>query len=171
MCALFSTSRGARQGFLGSVRVAQALDLLSAAEMKFSELENVAPSLQPSGAEKAFEALAEGDPVLVESLVTEDALRGFEVSNREVETNWSLARCAVAMGRYHAETGRWPARLDALVPDYLASVPSCAYSGQPLKIRKDRVWAYGWDRDDHGGIPSEVSVDGDVVWKVLPPLR
>jgi hypothetical protein len=49
-----------------------------------------------------------------------------------------LLRCAaaaVAAERYRKAHGRWPDRLEALVPDYLAAVPADPSDGQPLLYR------------------------------------
>jgi hypothetical protein len=46
------------------------------------------------------------------------------------------ARCAavaVAAERYRLKEGRWPARLDDLVPGYIAALPTDPYSGRPLR--------------------------------------
>lgn len=42
------------------------------------------------------------------------------------------ARTRVALQRYHADTGKWPATLDALAPKYLPQVPADEFAEGPL---------------------------------------
>jgi hypothetical protein len=70
----------------------------------------------------------------------------------------AFLRCgiaAVAMERYRLAHGRWPERLEGLVPAYLSKIPIDPFDGQPLRFRrlKDGVIIYtvGEDRQDDGG--------------------
>src|SRR5262249_8608825 len=59
----------------------------------------------------------------------------------------AFLRCgvtAVAAERYRLAHGRWPERLQDLVPDYLSKVPMDLFDGQPLRYRrlKDGVIVY-----------------------------
>jgi hypothetical protein len=69
--------------------------------------------------------------------------------------NLRCAFVAVALERYRRDHGRWPDRLDALVPKYLALVPKDPQDGKPLryKHRPDGVIVYwiGADGTDDGG--------------------
>lgn len=60
-----------------------------------------------------------------------------------------------AMHRYRTATGKWPAGLDALTPDYLAQVPIDRRNGRPLGYRLTEhgplVYSVGDDKDDDGG--------------------
>ncbi len=66
------------------------------------------------------------------------------------------SRIAVAITRYRlAHGGRLPARLEELVPGYLAAVPQDPLSGGPMRFRIEpgayTVYSVGLDGDDDGG--------------------
>jgi hypothetical protein len=67
----------------------------------------------------------------------------------------ATARTAVAIERYRLAHGRLPATLSALVPDFLESVPTDPFDGQPLRYSLlDRgfvVYSVGPDSTDDGG--------------------
>lgn len=77
--------------------------------------------------------------------------------------------CVCAALRYRNDHGEWPESLDALVPDYMASVPQDPFTGRPLLYRIEEngiaVYSVGEDlRDDAGdgymGVPDSF-VNGD----------
>jgi hypothetical protein len=94
---------------------------------------------------------------------------------------------ALALERWRREHGRYPERLDALVPDHLPTVPADRVDGAPLryllKDRKPLIYSVGSDGDDDGGrVPvnsqgeerqewgtlwSDRDIDGD--WIIFPP--
>jgi hypothetical protein len=63
---------------------------------------------------------------------------------------------AIALELYRREHGDWPASLEALVPEYLPSVPMDEFSGTPMRyeVRDGAawVWGVGSDLDDDGGV-------------------
>jgi hypothetical protein len=65
------------------------------------------------------------------------------------------AAAALAAERYRLAEGRWPDRLEALVPRYLAAVPADPFDGQPLRLRRLPdgivIYAVGPDGTDDGG--------------------
>ena len=67
---------------------------------------------------------------------------------------------ALATQRYRQATGQLPARLNDLVPMYLATVPVDPFNGQPLRYRALSngfvVYSLGADAADDGGMESEV---------------
>jgi hypothetical protein len=70
----------------------------------------------------------------------------------------AFLRCgvaAVAVERYRLANGRWPERLDDVVPAYLSKIPIDPFDGQPLRFRrlKDGVIIYtvGEDQKEDGG--------------------
>ena len=69
------------------------------------------------------------------------------------EVGLSAAKVAVAAELYRRKTGRRPESLDALVPEFLPSVPVDPFDhGAPLKYDAERgiVWTVGPDRDFNG---------------------
>lgn len=76
-------------------------------------------------------------------------------SQRRGVGNLRCASVGMALERYRRDDGRWPDTLDALVPRYLAAVPTDPYDGKPLRYqrRPDGVVVYwvGEDGTDDGG--------------------
>ena len=73
-----------------------------------------------------------------------------------VETERSLVICAVALKRYSLRHGTPPASLDALVPEFVSTVPIDYMDGQPLKYRLNAggtfvLYSVGVDGKDGGG--------------------
>jgi hypothetical protein len=48
-----------------------------------------------------------------------------------------LARLAIAAQRYRAKTGKLPARLEDLTPDYIARIPTDPFTAKPLRLKHD----------------------------------
>ncbi|HYE62160.1 MAG TPA: hypothetical protein VD997_09195 [Phycisphaerales bacterium] len=71
------------------------------------------------------------------------ALRSFDLIAMEE----AGVRAMVALERFYAAEGRYPATLQELVAKYLAAVPGDAWDGQPLKYR---VHAPGQERNGWG---------------------
>ncbi len=78
--------------------------------------------------------------------------------------NWAFASdraqreavdTAAACVRFRLARGAWPARASDLVPEFLPSVPSDPWSGEPVKMsgegRAFRVWSVGADLADQQG--------------------
>jgi hypothetical protein len=67
----------------------------------------------------------------------------------------TTAAVGVAAERYRLAHGRWPARLDDLVPQFLPALPRDPYDGKPLKWKQGNgtflVYSVGFDRIDNGG--------------------
>lgn len=88
-----------------------------------------------------------------------------------VKTQWrqqqevALRTLAIALAAYRVDHGRYPTKLAALVPTYLAKVPRDLFSGRPLKYRRRKdggvlLYSVGPDDKDEGGNPiwDDVSV-------------
>lgn len=75
-----------------------------------------------------------------------------------------LLAAELALRGFTAETGRPPATLDELVPNYLHSVPVDPFTEQPLIYRPQRtnwqLYSIGPNRLDEGGKPFGPSVSG-----------
>ncbi len=71
----------------------------------------------------------------------------------KIKSTLSAARLTVALRRFHLDNGAFPADLQALVPSYLAAVPSDPFDGQPFRYLPEReiVYAVGLDGVDGGG--------------------
>jgi type II secretory pathway pseudopilin PulG len=84
----------------------------------------------------------------------------------------ATALAAIAVDRYRLDhDGAFPARLDALVPQYMDDVPLDPFDGHPLRfiVRNDQalIYSIGPDLKDDGGAPlDEQRKTGDMVFTV-----
>lgn len=65
-------------------------------------------------------------------------------------------RVVCAAERYRLANGKYPKRLDALVPTYINQLPRDVIDGQPLRYQTDaqsvyRIYSIGWNEKDDGG--------------------
>lgn len=73
-----------------------------------------------------------------------------------METERSLTLTAIALKRHFLRYGNYPAKLDALVPEFLSTVPVDYMDGQPIKYRLNAdgsftLYSVGEDGKDDGG--------------------
>ena len=85
------------------------------------------------------------------------ALGRVFVAGQEHMARVDSARVALAVLRYRAKHGRLPAKLDALVPDFLEAIPPDPFDGQPLRYMRTPdgafvVYALGENGVDDGGL-------------------
>jgi ribosomal protein L17 len=84
---------------------------------------------------------------------------------------------AFALAAYRADTGKYPAKLDDLVPNYLAKVPGDLFSGKQLIYRAEKagyvLYSVGQNEMDDGGRSFDDDPPGDdlLVKMPLPPLK
>ncbi len=76
---------------------------------------------------------------------------------------------AIALRRYQLRHDRYPARLDALVPEFLPSVPRDIFDGQPLRYRLQAdgqflLYSVGEDGVDDGGDPRHATRTDTFAW-------
>jgi hypothetical protein len=92
------------------------------------------------------------------------------------QTGVDLARVACALERYRLAHGEYPAALDSLAPQFIASLPHDVINGQPLQYRRTEdgkfvLYSVGWNEKDDGGtvaLTKSGTVDydqGDWVWE------
>ena len=80
---------------------------------------------------------------------------------------------ACALERYRLANGKFPERLDALVPRFVSQLPKDTVTGEPYKYRLTDngqfvLYSVGWNGNDDGGVPGKVLFDdrfGDWVWE------
>lgn len=78
----------------------------------------------------------------------------------QCETWRELNVTAIALKRYRLRHGHWPARIEELVPEFLAAVPPDWMRGQPLCYRRNpdetfTLYSVGWNGQDDGGDPTK----------------
>ncbi len=94
--------------------------------------------------------------MLSESIVT---LAGVTRKVMRIETAKQIVITAIALKRYELKHGAYPADLNALVPEYLPTVPRDPVDGQPLGYRLNAdgtflLYSVGENGKDDGGNPS-----------------
>jgi len=66
-----------------------------------------------------------------------------------------MAKAMLAAGRYRAEKGKWPEKLETLVPGYLKELPTDMYSGKNVLYAQSekgiRIYSVGPNHYDDGG--------------------
>jgi hypothetical protein len=96
------------------------------------------------------------------------ALVKVEEAAVRADAHRQLARLAVAAVAYRAKNGKYPERLDALVPEYLPQIPTDPFDGQPLRMRHAGdtlvLYSVSIDLTDDGGRPMDWTTrKGDLV--------
>jgi hypothetical protein len=81
---------------------------------------------------------------------------------------------AIAMTRYRLDHGRYPERLDALIPAYLHDIPPDPFDGKPLRLAQEGdqwlLYSIGLDCADDGGAPFDNATrKGDIVLTLKMP--
>jgi hypothetical protein len=88
------------------------------------------------------------------------------------EATRATALTGIAIARYQLDHGRaFPAKLDALVPQYMDDVPLDPFDGHPLRLvvrdNEALIYSIGPDLKDEGGVPfDEQKRTGDMVFTV-----
>ncbi len=122
-------------------------------------------------------------PITMLSQLTLPVFDSIGRKDARLQTSLDEAVTACALERFFLDHQTYPARLDALVPNYLATVPTDVIDGAPLRYAptpdgRYRLYGVGWNaRDDGGAIIRETSgrlkdTEGDWVWQYveLPPM-
>ncbi len=83
-------------------------------------------------------------------------LSGTILKAAKLDTDRSLALCAIGLKRYSLQHGRFPESLTALVPEFLSAVPVDYMDGKPIKYRLNAdgsftLYSVGEDGKDDGG--------------------
>ena len=94
-----------------------------------------------------------------------------------IETERCMAITAIALKRYQLKYGKTAPSLEALVPEFLASIPKDCMSGQVLRYKLNpdsnfTLYSVGDDGNDDGGDATHTKLDGklglwegrDAVW-------
>jgi hypothetical protein len=79
---------------------------------------------------------------------------------------------AFALAAYHADNGRYPAKLDELVPKYFERIPDDVFSGKPLIYRLEGagylLYSVGQDGKDDNGHGYDDEPRGDDIAVRMP---
>jgi len=107
---------------------------------------------------------------ILTQLILPALMRCFGTFTR-AEARRRLGQLAVAVAAYHAQTGRFPAKLESLAPEYIGEVPLDPYDDQPLRFRGGSagvtLYSIGPDLTDEGGKEYDSRTEkGDLVFRV-----
>ena len=80
---------------------------------------------------------------------------------------------ACALERCRLANGQFPEKLEALVPQFTAQLPTDVLGGEPYKYRRTTdgqyvLYSVGWNEKDDGGVPGRTlfhDKEGDWVWQ------
>jgi hypothetical protein len=102
-------------------------------------------------------------PHILHNLARAEPIAAASMTQNHVEP------LAVALSRYRADQGRWPAKLDELAPQYARSIPQDVFTDKPLVYmpREDGYLLYSVGRNlrDDGG-RSGTKQNDDIVARV-----
>lgn len=84
-----------------------------------------------------------------------------------------LARLALAATAYRARHNKYPEKLDGLLPEFIAGVPTDPFDGKPLQTRRDGqglvLYSVGRDQKNDDGTPWDPATqEGDIVLRLRP---
>jgi hypothetical protein len=79
-------------------------------------------------------------------------------------SNLAILNCAItslAMERYRITNGKWPRKLDELVPEYLAKLPTDPFNGESLLVGTIPgglvIYSVGPDLQDNNGLVDDLN--------------
>lgn len=114
-------------------------------------------------------ALDHGAYTFAGSLGQADFDRACQLTaHNQTEIDEALIACALE--RFRLAHGEYPENLDALVPQFLGTIPHDVVEGGPLHYRRSGatfvLYSIGWNGVDDGGVRGQSipSTDGDWVW-------
>lgn len=97
-------------------------------------------------------------PVLVFLPRYGDGPTFYSESDDGLELAREATQATLALEQFRRRTGKWPERLEQLVPQYLPSLPGERFKKTPLIYRivdgRPLLYTYGGDGDDDGGRPA-----------------
>ena len=140
--------------------------------------DKMAPGIKYAGKpywERTY-VVPESETVLGGAFVSDFSSAGRKLAIRDAQLHGGLAQ--VAVERYRLREGRLPESLDALVPEFLESVPTDPFDGQPMRYGVEgdgyRIHSVGPDGEDGGGV-ERIDRDTDagdiILWPWGPALK
>ncbi len=101
------------------------------------------------------------------------ALSRVMLRTAAAQTTVNEAAIACALERDRLARGQFPEKLEALVPQFIATLPNDVLTGGPYNYRRTDdgrfvLYSVGWDDTDDGGVPGKTLFDekhGDWVWE------
>ncbi|MFC1735000.1 hypothetical protein ACFL1X_02720 [Candidatus Hydrogenedentota bacterium] len=95
------------------------------------------------------------------------------IAQADHEMKIALAKTGLSLAKYKQDNGEYPDSLNALIPNYISSMPIDVYSGNALKYRREDggflLYSISNDLVDGNGQPKKY-IDGewvgDIVWRM-----
>jgi hypothetical protein len=140
--------------------------------------EMISPQILEASMRKAQTTLKQHSPYHIFASI---AVPNFSKAWQTAAYNQTMvneAQIACALERYHLANGQYPDTLDALVPQFIETIPHDIIGGQPLLYRrtddgKFLLYSVGWNetddggqQDPHRGYPYNDYSKGDWTWPV-----
>jgi hypothetical protein len=117
--------------------------------------------------------VARGSPyAFLENAMTPNFSKACQTAARN-QTRVKQTLIACALERYHLAHGQYPETLDALIPQYLDTLPNDVIGGAPFHYRPAAhdtflLYSIGWNARDDGGVRGQSVTEGDWVWPYGP---
>ena len=152
----------------GYQHVAARLDLDFGRLSCFDTANQVIFADKVSAASKQGQALEHGAYGFVESIGQVAFERASQnTAHNQTEINEALIACALE--RFHLAHHEYPENLDALVPQFLDTLPHDVIGGQPFHYRHTSdgafvLYSVGWNGRDDGGVRGGPSPNADSDW-------
>jgi hypothetical protein len=136
---------------------------------KLAEEKDLAKLLLDRGKTAAERGKILGDVLI--TLLVPVAQKVQFAGSRSAQLSQNL-QAAFALAAYHREHGRYPAKLAALVPEYLAELPQDVFADKPLVYRLlaegYRVYSIGKNLRDERGRSFDDDPPGDDIGVRMP---
>ena len=152
----------------------QAVDELSEAmEEEFERGRNLASLAKSFLTKGPRKTVTEKIGQILLALMTPALSAALQAEDRAVIT-FQLTDVALALAAYRADHGRYPERLEQLIPKYLEEVPPDLFTGDALRYQTSGqdylCYSVGFNREDDEGRTYESEPRGDdIVIRTTPP--
>ncbi len=116
-------------------------------------------------------ALARGNVVGRHAVDYSPQLESLDTSRCAFDTRLEVVRASVALRAFEADRGGLPPALEALVPDWIDSVPRDWFGGGALRYDRQRrlIWSLGSDGRDDWGVGEGADPTGIEIRLALAP--
>jgi hypothetical protein len=163
---------------LDKLNYARSFDSILAAAYPSSGKRQIAPAqLGPASAavQKQLRA-SKAKHILRHTLlfaVMMPKLEGAIYSSCRVQVTRDLMKLACGLERYYLKHTNYPEKLDQIVPEFLAEMPTDPFTGDAYRYGREpngryKIWSVGWNEKDDGGVAGSKSFEdytGDWVWQ------
>ncbi|MGA2060206.1 MAG: hypothetical protein ABSG67_06965 [Thermoguttaceae bacterium] len=99
------------------------------------------------------------------------AVEAFAEGMARADAQRRLSEIALAMCRYRAKNGKYPEKIENLMPDFIALVPLDPFDGKPIRLKQTDgklvIYSIGFDGTDDGGAPYDQNTrKGDITFEL-----